>query len=365
MSLISFHRALRHLIAGALLALVAAGEARGASGVQRSVFGRMADGAEVDLFTLTNKNGLVAKVITYGAILADLRVPDREGKQASVVHVIDDWQEAHDRGFANAAAVMGRVINRIAGARFELDGHEYPLIANSGPNQIHGGPKGFNRVVWKAELPEGKNGAVVKLTYLSVDGEEGYPGNLQVTVEYTLTDQNELRIDYTATTDKPTPVNLGNHAYFNLAGGGDVRGHELMLNADHYTVVGPDKIPTGEIKSVRGTPMDFTRPVLLGTQLAKFSHYDHNFVVNRKGAADGDLVLAARVDEPKSGRVMEVWTTEPGVQLLTVTPDGRSGALCLETQHFPDAVHHANFPSTILRPGQIFRSTTELRFSVK
>ncbi len=354
------------LIAGGLLALTAlAGETQGAASVRQSVFGRTSDGTEVDVFILTNKNGLVAKVITYGAILADLRVPDREGKLASIVHVIDHWQEAPDRGLVGAAAVMGRVINRVAGACFELDGHAYQLIANSGPNQIHGGPKGFNRVVWKAERPEAKNGAAVKLTYLSVDGEGGYPGNLQAAVEYTLTDQNELKIDYTATTDKPTPVNLGNHAYFNLAGGGGVLGHELMLNADYYAVAGPDKIPTGEIKRVQGTPMDFTRPVLLGDQLKKFSHYDHNYVLNRKGAADHELVLAARVHEPESGRMMEIWTTEPGVQLLTVTPNGRPGALCLETQHFPDSVNQPDFPSTILRPGQTYRSTTELRFSVK
>lgn len=340
--------------------------------VQRSHFGRMPDGTEIDCFTLTNRHGLVAKAITFGAILADLRIPDREGELASVVRDIVASEQGFQRGFPGAGAVFGRVANRIARARFTLDGQDYQLAANSGQNHIHGGGKNFSRVVWQATPSETPGVASVSLTYMSVDGEEGYPGKLTTTVRYTLTDQNALRIDYTATTDRPTPINLTNHAYFNLAGTGDVLDHELMLNADRFTVVDDALIPTGEIRSVKDSPLDFTRPTRLGSraaQLAASRRYDHNFVINRR-EGDPSLLLAARVFEPRSGRVMEVWTTEPGVQLYT-SPLGdqpltdRTGTFCLETQHFPDSVNHPHFPSTILRPGQTWRSTTEFRFTVK
>lgn len=346
-----------------------------AATVQRGEFGRTADGAVVDVFTLTNERGAIAKVITFGAIVADLRMPDREGRLVSVIREILPSEQGFARGFANSAAVFGRVANRIAGARFTLDGREYQVTRNAGAHQLHGGAKNFSKVIWQARPVREAPTPGVELTYVSRDGEEGFPGTLTTVVNYTLTNDNVLRIEYRATTDKPTPVNLTNHAYFNLAGGGDAVNHELTLNADRYTVVDPDLIPTGEIKNVAGSPLDFRRPALLGAragQLAPARRYDHNFVLNRpKG--DASLVFAARVREPESGRVMEVWTTEPGVQIYTsiLTPPAanepapRVGFLCLETQHFPDSVNHPDFPTTIVRPGQTFRSTTEFRFSAR
>lgn len=343
-----------------------------AASVERSVFGRTAEGVQVDVFKLTNRHGLVAKVITYGAILADVRVPDRDGKLTGVVREAVASEDGFKRGFPGAGAVFGRVANRIAGARFTLDGREYRLAANNGPNHIHGGVKNFGRVVWTAAPSDTPGVAAVTLTYVSADGEEGYPGKLTATVRYTLTEENALRIDYTATTDRPTPINLTNHAYFNLAGSGDVLDHELTLNASRYTVVDDALIPTGELRSVKDSPLDFTRPARLGARAAQLPanrRYDHNFVIDRR-EGDASLAFAARVVEPRSGRMMEVWTTEPGVQLFT-SPLGdqpvtdRTGTLCLETQHFPDSVNHPDFPSTILRPGRTFRSTTEFRFSAK
>ncbi|MCX6953494.1 MAG: PQQ-dependent sugar dehydrogenase, partial [Verrucomicrobia bacterium] len=290
-----------------------------AAPVARSSFGRNPEGREVDLYTLTNRHGAVAKVITQGAILADLRVRDRTGKFASVVREMTPTPENFARGFPQAAAVFGRVANRIANARFTIDGREYLVTPNNKPNHIHGGVKNFSRVVWQAAPSETPGVAAVTLTYVSPDGEEGFPGTLTATVRYTLTDQDTLRIEYTATTDKPTPVNLTNHAYFNLAGGGDVLDHEVMINADRYTVVDGALIPTGEIRRVNGTPLAFTISARLGARAAQLSasrRYDHNFVINRP-AGDASLVFAARVVEPRSGRVMETWTTQPGVQLYT------------------------------------------------
>jgi aldose 1-epimerase len=346
--------------------------------VQRAEFGRAADGTVIEVFTLANQRGATAKVITFGAILADLRVPDRDGKLAGVVREIAFSQENFSRGFPQGGMVAGRVANRIANARFTLDGHDYQLVANNGAHTLHGGLKGFGKVIWRGQALDSAKAAAVRMTYLSPDGEGGFPGNLAVTVTYTLTDDNTLRIDYAATTDKPTPLNLTNHAYFNLAGGGDVLDTLLTLNADRYTVVDATLIPTGEIKSVKDSPLDFTQPAPLGAragQLGASRRYDHNFVINRADAAA--LVFAARAAEPRSGRVMEVWTTEPGVQLYTSplgaapavsaverTAQGGVGFFCLETQHYPDSVHRPEFPSTILRPGETFRSTTELRFSV-
>ena len=340
--------------------------------VARSVVGRTPEGAEVELFTLTNRHGAVAKVITYGAILADLRVRDRDGKLGSVVNEITPAEAGFAKGFPQAGAVFGRVANRIAHARFTLDGREVSVTPNNPPHHIHGGTKNFSRVLWSAAPATPPGVAAVTLTYVSADGEEGFPGRLTATVRYTLTDQDTLRLDYTATTDRPTPVNLTNHAYFNLAGGGDVLDHELTINADTYTVVDAALIPTGEIKRVEAMPLDFTPPARLGAragQLPANRRYDHNFVLNRP-AGDGSLLFAARIVEPRSGRIMETWTTEPGVQLYT-SPLGDQpvlnarGFFCLETQHFPDSVNHANFPSTILRPGETFRSTTEFRFSAQ
>jgi aldose 1-epimerase len=366
----SLPRRLITLVGFLWLTLVSA--AAVAPGVERSVFGQMPDGKSVELFTLTNRNGAIAKVITYGAIVADLRVPDRNGAFASVIRTAVASERGFTSGFQDAAAVHGRVVNRIANARFTLDGKEYPVAANAGKHHIHGGRIGFHRVLWQAAPSETPGVASVKLTYVSADGEEGYPGKLTTTVVYTLTEQDTLRLDYTATTDKPTIVNLTNHAYFNLAGAGDVLAHELTINASRTTEAAPDLIPNGKIVSVKDTPLDFTQATPLGARAAQLTarpRYDNNFVLNRP---DGDtsLLLAARVAEPQSGRVMEVWTTEPAVQLYTSVLSAnpateRLGFLCLETQHYPDSINHPEFPSTILRPGQTFRSTTEFRFSAK
>lgn len=330
--------------------------------LEERVFGKLDDGTEIRQFILRNTHGMMAKIITYGAIISELQAPDRNGAFTNVVLGADTMDGYVGRNAVPAAAVIGRVANRIAGARFTIDGVEYKVAANAGTNHIHGGRKGFANVVWQAQaLPVGEDHAAVRLTYLSKDGEEGYPGNLTVSVTYTLTDNNELRLDYAATTDKPTLVNLCNHAYFNLAGGGDVLGHELWLNADYYTPTDASLIPTGEIAPVKGTPLDFTAPALIGARVNEIKPgriYDHNFVINGGGKS---LVLAARAHDSRSGRVMEVRTTEPGVQLYT----GRQGTLCLETQHFPDSINHPNFPSTILRPGERFESTTIFAFSVK
>jgi len=343
--------------------------------VERSEFGRTADGTLVDLFTLRVSSGAVAKVITYGAIVASLQMPDRQGKFAGVVREITASDQGFQRGFPQAAAVFGRVANRIGGARFSIDGHDYSVTRNNGAHTLHGGLKNFGRVVWQARrLPDTRT-AAIELSYVSADGEEGFPGQLQVTVTYTLTPENILRIDYRANTDRPTPVNLTNHAYFNLAGSGDVLDHQLHLNADRYTVVDQDLIPTGELRSVDASPLDFRRPTPLGArsdQLSKSRRYDHNFVITRP-AGTATLLLAARVYEASSGRTLETWTTEPGVQLYTsplgplgeTEPGPRSGFFCLETQHFPDSVNQPKFPTTVLRPGQNFHSTTEFRFSAK
>lgn len=371
---------MRLIFALSLLTLVGAplhaqsGSAKSGS-VEKSVFGRMPDGTVVEQFTLTNNRGAMAKVITYGAIVADLRVPDRDGRMASVVREIVPSEQGFQRGFGQSAAVFGRVANRIARGKFTLDGREYQVTTNAAPHHIHGGRANFSKVVWQASTPSKSSPPSVELSYVSADGEEGFPGKLTTSVTYTLTQDNVLRIDYRATTDKPTPINLTNHAYFNLAGAGDVLAHELTLNADRYTIVDADLIPTGEIKPVKGTALDFTRPAAIGAraeQLSASRRYDHNFVLNRR-AGDASLLFAARVYDAGSGRVMEVWTTEPGVQLYT-SPLGppaatekapRFGFYCLETQHYPDSVNHPRFPSTILRPGQTFRSTTEFRFSAK
>ena len=338
----------------------------------------MRDGTHVRLFTLRNAGGMVAKVMTYGAILTEVQTADRRGLMTNVVLGADRLDQ-YLEGFPASAAVIGRVANRIAKARFTLDGREYLLAANNGPNHIHGGRKGFAQVLWEPRpFPPGLHEAALQLAYASKDAEEGYPGNLTVTVTYTLTDGNELRIDYEATTDKATPINLTNHAYFNLAGFGQVLDHELWLAADRYTVADDQLIPTSEIAPVKGTPLDFTTPTRIGARIdqlkPRLNGYDHNFVLGGDGKS---LRLAARILEPKSGRVLEVRTTEPGVQLYTAnhlngTQAGASGVLypkhggfCLETQHYPDSVNRPEFPSTILRPGQTFKSTTVFAFSVR
>jgi aldose 1-epimerase len=344
------------------------------SNTKRSGFGKLADGTAVDMYTLTNANGLIAKITNYGATITGLLVPDRQGNKADVVLGFDSLDlYAKERSFFGAT--VGRVGNRIAKGRFTLEGKTYTLAINNGPNHLHGGIKGFDRVLWTAKS---QKGASVKFTYTSPDGEEGYPGKLDVTVVMSLTDANELTIDYTAVTDKATPVNLTNHSFFNLAGTGDVLSHELMIAADAFTATDAELIPTGEIKPVKGTPMDFTSPTAIGSRFSQLKSqpvgYDDNYVLNSGGKG---LALAATVHEPKSGRVMEVHTTEPGVQLYTSnfldgSLTGKGGvvyrqhsALCLETQHFPDAVNQPKFPSIILRPGQVYRQTTVYKFAVK
>lgn len=342
--------------------------------VSKTSFGQLPDGTAIDLFTLTNANGLVAKVTNYGAIITEVHVPDRHGKLGDIVHGFDNLDQYLQK-HPYFGATVGRVANRIAKGTFTLDGQTYHLAINNGPNALHGGLKGFDKAVWHAE-PQA--GAAVKFSYTSADGEEGYPGNLKVVVTMALTDANELTIDYSATTDKATPLNLTNHSYFNLAGSGDVLGYELMLAADAYTPVDANLLPTGEIKPVKGTPFDFTSSTPIGARFSEIKTtpvgYDNNFVLRSGGQA---LALAARVHDPKSGRVMEVLTTEPGIQLYTSnfldgSLRGKGGAVygphsafCLETQHFPDSVNHPNFPSSILRPGQTYRQTTVHRFSAQ
>jgi aldose 1-epimerase len=382
-----------------LLALVAAVAARparvgaqiaspiGPKPVVHTPFGKTQDGTPVDLYTLTNRHGMTAKVMTLGATLTELIVPDRTGQMANVALGFDRI-EPYLAGTPYFGATVGRVANRIAKGTFTLNGKTYHLATNDGPHHLHGGKAGFDKAVWKAEVLPATGGQAVKFTHRSPDGDEGYPGTLDVTVTYTLTDANELRLDYTATTDKPTPLNLTNHAYFNLAGEGNglVLDHVLTIAASRYTPADDLLIPTGQILPVKGTPFDFTAPTPIGARIetvpvAPPVGYDQNFVLDKprsSGLAGARaLPLAARVVEPKSGRTMEVRTSEPAIQLYTGnfldgTIKNRSGvpyrkhsAFCLETQHYPDSVNHPDFPSTILEPGRVFTSTTVYAFSVK
>ena len=354
---------------------------QGKNVIRKEVFGTTPDGHSVNLYTMTNAHGMEVRAMNYGGIVVSLRVPDRSGTLADVVLGYDDLKP-YLTNKPYFGALIGRYGNRIADGKFTLDGVEYHLAKNNGPNSLHGGLEGFNKVLWHAESAESNRGVELVLTYTSKDGEEGFPGNLKTNVTYTLTEQNELIFEYEARTDKATPVNLTHHGYFNLAGegNGDVLEHELMLNADRFTPVDKTLIPTGELRSVIGTPLDFTKPNAIGTrihenfeQLAIAGGYDHNFVIHRKGDS---LELTARVYEPRSGRVMEVLTTEPGVQFYSSNfLDGEQGkkghiynkhaAFCLETQHFPDSPNHPDFPSTLLRPGQAYHSQTIYKFSTK
>lgn len=342
--------------------------------LKTSEFGRLPSGEPVDLYTLTSTGGMVAKVTTYGAMLTELHVPDKAGKTADVVLGFDNLAR-YLAGHPYLGPTIGRVGNRIANGKFTLEGKAYELARNeNGVHHLHGGKKGFDKVLWKGEAVAGKTEASVKFTYRSPDGEEGFPGNLDVTVIYTLTDANELKIEYTATTDAATPVNLTNHSYFNLAGAGsgDILGHELMLAASRYTPADETLIPTGAIAEVRGTPLDFTRPTVIGARIAQVvGGYDHNFVLDSGG---GKLALAARLRDPKSGRTMEILTTEPGIQFYsgnfldgTITGLGglyrKHAGLCLETQHFPDSVNKPAWPSIILKPGQTYRHVVVHKFT--
>lgn len=365
-----------------LLVVLASPAGAADEGLVRKPFGKTADGQPVELFVLTNAKGMQVSITNYGGIVTALSVPDRNGKFADVVLGFDNL-DSYLAGHPFFGAIAGRYANRIGKGAFTLDGKTYALAKNNGDNHLHGGRKGFDKAVWKAETLRTADGPALKLSHVSNDGDEGYPGTLQVTVTYTLTKNNELRIAFHAVTDKPTHVNLTNHSYFNLAGegNGDILGHELMIDADRFTPVDAGLIPTGELRKVEGTPLDFRKPVALGKwidqddeQLRFGKGYDHNFVLNKKGR---ELSLAARAVEPGSGRVLEVLTTEPGVQLycgnfLDGKQVGKAGkayprrsGFCLETQHFPDSPNKPAFPSTLLRPGEEYQSTTVFKFSAK
>ena len=377
----------RALVAALCVLAIGAGVARaqrrgGAGTVRQSDFGQMPDGQRVSVYTLTNRRGAQARIINYGGAVVSLKVPDRKGRLGDVVLGFDNLEGYLNQTFY-IGALIGRYGNRIARGRFTLDGVEYHLATNNNGNHLHGGVRGFDKVVWRARPLTTKAGPALELTYRSRDGEEGYPGSLTVAVIYTLTNDDELRIDYDATTDKATVLNLTQHSYFILAGegSGDILNHLLTINASRFTPTDATSIPTGELRAVRGTPFDFTRQTAIGARInaddeqLKFgSGYDHNFVLDGRA---GQLRRAAEVYEPTTGRVMEVWTTEPGMQFYTgnflaVEGGGKNGhayprrtAFCLETQHYPDSPNHPAFPSTVLRPGRRFRSTTIYRFSAR
>jgi aldose 1-epimerase len=363
------------LVAGLLGSLTAAMPAAAAT-IEKETFGTMSDGTMVDAYTLANDNGMRVTILTYGGIIQAIEVPDRDGNIANIVlgfRTLDDYRTKNPY----FGTITGRYANRIAGGRFALGGTTYQLATNNGPNALHGGTVGFDKKVWAArEVPEG-DAVGLELTYTSRDGEEGYPGNLAVKVTYRVTNDNELAIEYEATTDAPTVVNLTSHSYFNLAGegSGSILDHELMLNASAFTPVDATLIPTGEIAKVAGGPMDFRQPTAIGArirdgdeQLVFGRGYDHNWVLDKPAA--GEMTLAARVHEPKTGRVMEIHTTEPGIQFyagnfLDGSLVGTSGKMyrqsdgfCLETQHFPDSPNKPDFPSTGLEPGETYRTTT-------
>ncbi len=344
--------------------------------IVKSEFGTMPDSTKVNLYTLVNHSGITMKVTNYGGIITSLMVPDKNGKTADIVLGFDSLS-SYIAKTPYFGALIGRYGNRIAKGKFTLDGTEYDLAKNDGPNHLHGGVKGYDKVVWDAEEFKTDSAVGIKFHRLSKDGEEGYPGNLDVTVTYTLNDNNTLVFDYTATTDKTTPVNLTQHSYFNLAGGGDIKSHELMISASKYNVVDSTLIPTGELREVKGTPFDFTASKPIGKDLdatgGKPIGYDHNFILDTKSIQD----MAVKVVEPNSGRTVEVYTDQPGVQFysgnfLDGTLNGKSGAVyqqysgfCLETQHFPDSPNQPAFPSTILKPGEKYHTTTIYKFSAK
>lgn len=349
--------------------------------VTRASFGRTADGRPVEIFTLSNARGMEVRAMSYGATIVSIRVPDRNGRFADVALGFDSLAP-YETISPYFGAVVGRYANRIARGRFTLDGRTYTLPLNNGPNSLHGGTVGFDKRAWAAEPFTHGDTVGVTFRYTSPDGEEGYPGTLHVRVTYALAPDDALAIRYEATTDKPTVVNLAQHTYFNLAGegSGDVLRQVMTIHADRYTPIDSTLIPTGELASVAGTPFDFRTPTAIGArigapnvQLERAGGYDHNFVLNRTGSG---LALAARAEDPASGRTLEVWTTEPGLQFYTGNfldgtihgKDGHvyvhRGAFCLETQHFPDSPNHPAFPSTVLRPGGTFRSETVWRFGV-
>jgi aldose 1-epimerase len=350
--------------------------------ISQAPFGNTPDGTPVAIYTLRNSKGMEARIMTYGGIVQSLKVPDKNGKLGDVVLGYDDL-DGYLKATPYFGALIGRYGNRIGGAKFTLEGKTYTLATNNGPNSLHGGIKGFDKVVWKATSLVTADSPALQLTYFSKDGEEGFPGNLKVTAVYTLTDSNELRLNFTATTDQPTVCNLTHHSYFNLAGqgNGDILGHIVYINADNTTPVDSNLITTGEIKPVDGTPFDFRKPTAIGarindpdTVLQYGPGYDHNWVINKPM---GKLGLQARVYEPATGRVMEVFSTEPGLQFYTgnsldgsiTGKDGkvyqRRTAFCMEPQHYPDSPNKPMFPTTELKPGETYQNTIIYRFYVK
>jgi len=374
--------ALLLLLAGSPAWAAAQAPVHGPLSIDRSPFGTTRDGQAVELYTLGNTHGLSVKVMTYGAIIYSLEAPDRTGRLANVTANRESLADYENKS-ACFGSLIGRYANRIADARFMLDGRQVLLPRNGGPHHIHGGVRGFDKRVWKAQPLRGPDFVALKLTYTSPDGEEGYPGGLDCTVAYELNLRNEWKMDYTARTDKPTVVNLSNHAYWNLAGAqsGTVLDQVLTLNADRWLLVDGTLIPTGDTAPVQGTPLDFRTPHTIGERIGQIqgSHfnggYDHCLVLNHK--EPGDVTFCARLADPKSGRTMEVFTTEPGVQIYSANfPSGaiegpygypypKHAGLCLETQHYPDSPNHPQFPSTVLRPGQIYHSTTIHKFGVE
>jgi len=343
--------------------------------IEKGVFGTLSKNRAVEFFILKNKTGAEAKLISFGATLASLKMPDKNGKFTDIVLGYDDLA-GYIGGKCYFGCIVGRYANRIANAKFQLDGKEYKLVANDGKHHLHGGIKSFSRAPWQGGTFESDDGCGVIFKYLSADGEEGYPGNLEVTVTYTLTDDNELKIGYQAATDKKTILNLTNHSYFNLAGhdNGDILSHRITINADQITAVDNSYIPTGIIKSVENTEFDLTQSKKIAENIGKFQlGYDFNYILNKP--TPQELSLAVRVVEPQSGRVMEIFTTEPAIQFYTGNfLDGvkgkvsavykKHGAFCLEAQHYPDSPNHPNFPSVLLQPGETYRQLTVYKFSV-
>jgi aldose 1-epimerase len=380
------------LQAGKVVVIPSAAKDRGCSGrstpdaskpseakmsVHKELFGKTPEGVAVDLYTLTNGKGLRVKIMTYGATIVSVEVPDRKGKAENVTLSLDTLDD-YLKGHPFFGSTVGRYANRIAKGKFTLDGKQYTLATNNNENHLHGGLKGFGKAVWKVEPLETADAVGVIFTHVSPDGDEGYPGKLNAEVTYSLTNDNELKMEYEATTDRPTIVNLTNHTYWNLTGANDdVLGHELTLNADRYLPVDKGLIPLGELKNLKGTPMDFTAPMTIGSRIARVEGgYDHCYVLNKKPGEGKNLSPAAVVYEPKSGRVMEIYTSEPGVQFYSGNfLDGqqqRGGkkftkhyGFCLETQHFPDSPNIPSFPSVLLKPGETYTHKTVHKFSVK
>jgi len=348
-----------------------------APGIASELFGRLPDGSPVTVHTLRNSAGAEVRIITYGGVIVSLKVPDRDGKLGDVVLGFDKWDD-YAKNSPYFGAIIGRYGNRIAGGKFSIDGKAFEIV-HAGAHALHGGSQGFDKVIWTVD-PAIDSGTTLVLKHLSKDGDQGFPGNLTVETKYTLGEDNSLTIDFTATTDATTICNLTHHSYFNLAGRGDILGHRLALNADRFTPIDSESIPTGELRAVVGTPFDFTQPAAIGARInaddeqLRFARgYDHNWVLNRPASAG--LIRAATVSDPESGRVLEVWTTAPGIQFYTGNylngmngKDGRKyqprQGFCLEPQDFPDAPNHASFPSPILRPGETYRHTIVYRFSV-